>query len=92
MNSEGTLIKQTFGVEKDPIKHFFKKLNFRGKLQNLGFLRENLKVKNAYLWDFSAKNEKKYYVFRKEMKSLLYKSVLKFGQKCIDTKLQQLKC
>ena len=41
--------------------HVLKKLHFRGKIQNLGFLgflRKNLKVKKAYLGDFSAKNEK----------------------------------
>ena len=29
---------QTFVGEKDPAKHFLKKLFLRGKLQNLGFL------------------------------------------------------
>ena len=49
---------QTFGVKKDPVKDFLEKLHFRGKIQNLGFLRKNLKAKKAYLGDFSAKNEK----------------------------------
>ena len=52
---------QTFGVKKVPLQHFFEKLHFRGNIQNvgvLGFLRKNLKVKKAYLGDFSAKNEK----------------------------------
>ena len=34
----GTFVKQTFGVEKDPIKQFYEKSFLRGKLQNLGFL------------------------------------------------------
>ena len=34
---EGTFMRQTFGVEMDPVKHFLKKLHFRGELQNLGF-------------------------------------------------------
>ena len=49
-------------MKKDPVKHFLEKLHFRGKIQNLGFLgflRKNLKVKKAYLGDFSAKNEEK---------------------------------
>ena len=74
----------------DPIKHFLEKLHFRGEIQNLGFLgflRKNLKVKKAYLGDFSAKNEKNNYGFGKQMKSLLSKSVLRFGQKCIYKKL-----
>ena len=57
------------------------------EIQNLGFLRKNLKVKKAYLGDFSAKNEKNNYGFGKQMKSLLSKSVLRFGQKCIYKKL-----
>ena len=68
-------------MKKDPVKHFLEKSQFRGKIQNLGFLgflRKNLKVKKAYLGDFSAKKEKKNYGFGKQMKSLLYKSVLVF--------------
>ena len=66
-----------------------KKKKLRGKFQNLGFLgflgflRKNLKVKKAYLGDFSAKNEKNIYGFGKQMKSLLSKGVLRFGQNCI---------
>ena len=40
------------------------------------FSEKSLKVKNAYLGDFSVKNEKHEYVYRKEMKCLLYKSTL----------------
>ena len=66
------------------------KLHFRGKIQHLGFLgflRKNLKVKNAFYGDFLAKNEQNNYGFGKQMKSLLSKSVLRFGQNCINKKL-----
>ena len=33
-DSEGTFIKQAFGLEKDPAKLFLKKNHFGGKLQN----------------------------------------------------------
>ena len=52
-------------MKKDSVKHFLEKLQFRGKIQNLGFLRKSLKVKKAYLGDFSAKNEKNNYGFGK---------------------------
>ena len=86
--SEGTFIKQAFEVKMDPAKHWKKKLHFRGELQKLAFyvFKKKLKGKNDYLGDFSAKNEKNDYVFRKEMKSLLYKSVLRFSKKCLDKK------
>ena len=42
------------------------------------FFGKKLKVKKAYFWGFSDKNEKIEYVFKKEMKSLLYKTFLIF--------------
>ena len=57
-NVEGTFVIKTFWIKEDPVEHFFKKILFRGKLKNLsflGFLEKKLKVKIAYLWDFSAK-------------------------------------
>ena len=65
-------------------------MHFRGNIENLGFLgflSKNLKVKKAYLGNFSAKNEKNNYGFGKQIKSLLSKSMLRFGQKCIFKKL-----
>ena len=83
--------KAHFWSRKESHRAFFEKIPFWGLISNFRFFRflvKNLKVKNAYLGDFSAQNEKNNYVFRKQLKSLLYKSVLKFSQKCIDTKLQ----
>ena len=34
--NEGPFLKQTFGVKKDPIKHFLEKLHFMGQNKNLG--------------------------------------------------------
>ena len=50
------------------------------------FLRKNLKVKKRLFGGLFGKNEKNDYVFKKEMKSLVYKSVVRFSQKCLDTK------
>ena len=77
-------MQQTFRVGNDPVKYFLEKSHLRGKIQHLfflGFLRKNLKLKIAYLGGFLAKNEKNNYGYRKIMKSLLYKSVLRFGEK-----------
>ena len=36
--SDGTFVRQTFGVKKDSIKNFLEKLHFRGKIQNAEIL------------------------------------------------------
>ena len=57
--SEGTFIKQTFGSEKDPVKHFYQKILFRVKIKIYVFLGILEKLKINLFWGLFGQKWKK---------------------------------